>query len=177
MWRRVRLPAGVVAVALFGLLVLLAVLQYRWLGQISDADRAQRRARLEQDASAFAQDFDRELARAFLLFQSEPIGDPVPPDLATRFAQRYDHWQASSSFPRLLKDVYSVSLSEDGGADLRRYNPASRQLEPAAWPDSLRDWRQHLGGGAGTRRAVVDVVLHRDRRSAGRRAAARARGS
>jgi signal transduction histidine kinase len=144
MWRRFRLPAGAVAVALFGLLVLLAMLQYRWLGQISDADRAQRRARLEHDASEFAQDFDRELARAFLLFQGEPIGDATPPDLATRFAQRYDHWQASSSYPRLLKDVYAFSLSEDGVADLRRYNPASRRLEPAAWPDAMRDWRQHL---------------------------------
>jgi signal transduction histidine kinase len=144
MWRRFRLPAGVVAVALFGLLVLLAVLQYRWLGQISDADRTQRRARLDQDAAEFAQDFDRELARAYVLFQGEPMGDSNPPDLTGRFAQRYDHWQSTSSFPRLLKDVYAFSLSEDGVADLRRFNPSSRQLEPADWPESMRDWRKQL---------------------------------
>ena len=39
MWRRFRPPLAVVALALFGLIVLLAVLQYRWLGQISEAER------------------------------------------------------------------------------------------------------------------------------------------
>ena len=109
MWRRGRVPLGVVAVALFGLLVLLALLQYRWLGQISDADRAQRRARLEQDAREFAQDFDRELTRAYLLFQGEPFHATGSDDLMSRVSQRYDHWQSTSTFPRLLKDVYTFS--------------------------------------------------------------------
>ena len=148
MWRRVRLPLGVVAVALFGLLVLLAMLQYRWLGQVSDADRAQRRARLEQDAREFAQDFDRELTRAFLLFQGEPFNAAGAEDLASRVAQRYDHWQSTSTFPRLLKDVYTFSQTDDGKVDLRRFDPSTRRLEPAAWPESMSDWREQVGSPA-----------------------------
>ena len=145
MWRRVRLPPGLVAVALFGLLVLLAMLQYRWLGQISDADRAQRRARLEQDAREFAQDFDRELTRAYLLFQGEPFNATSSDDLLSRVAQRYDHWQSTSTFPRLLKDVYTFSQTDDGKVDLRRFDPSTRRLEPADWPDSMSDWREQVG--------------------------------
>ena len=64
--------------ALFGLIVLLAVLQYRWLGQISEAERAQRRTTLAAGALEFAQDFDREVTRAYLLFQTDaPIAPPV----------------------------------------------------------------------------------------------------
>ena len=75
MWRRFRPPLAVVAIALLGLIVLLAVLQYRWLGQISEAERAQRRATLAAGALEFAQDFDREITRAYLLFQTDaPIG-------------------------------------------------------------------------------------------------------
>ena len=71
MWRRFRPPLAVVALALFGLIVLLAVLQYRWLGQISEAERAQRRTTLAAGALEFAQDFDREITRAYLLFQTD----------------------------------------------------------------------------------------------------------
>ena len=63
----------VVAAALLGLIVLLATLQYRWLGRISDAERERMKATLNTRASAFAQDFDSELTRAYLLFQVEPL--------------------------------------------------------------------------------------------------------
>ncbi len=148
MWRRARLPIGVVALALFGLLVLLAVLQYRWLGQISEAERAQRRATLAKNASDFAQDFDREITRAYLLFQ----GDPAPADgaaeLEARFAARYDHWQANARFPRLLKAFYSFSQTDGDTPALTRYDPASRRLVPAEWPASMSDWAERLTGTA-----------------------------
>ena len=69
---RMRLPMVAVAVALLGLIALLATLQYRWLGRISDAERDRMRATLNTRASGFAQDFDGELTRAYLLFQVDP---------------------------------------------------------------------------------------------------------
>ena len=65
----------VVAIALLGLIALLATLQYKWLGRISDAEREGMRATLNTRASGFAQDFDSELTRAYLLFQVEPVQD------------------------------------------------------------------------------------------------------
>ena len=62
-----------IAGALLGLIVLLATLQYRWLGQISGAERERMTATLNTRAAAFAQDFDRELTRAYLLFQLDPM--------------------------------------------------------------------------------------------------------
>ncbi len=140
-----RLPIGVTAAALFGLLVVLALLQYRWLGQISDADRDQRRSRLAHDAHEFAQDFDRELTRAYLLFLGDPMGDAVGDDAATRIAQRYDHWQSTSAFPRLLKEVYAFTQTDDGKAELRRFDPASRRFEVVEWLAAMSDWRDHIG--------------------------------
>ena len=54
---RMRLPMVVVAVALLGLIGLLATLQYKWLGRISNAERDHMRATLNTRASGFAQDF------------------------------------------------------------------------------------------------------------------------
>jgi len=152
MWRRFRPPLAVVAAALLGLILLLAVLQYRWLGQISEAERAQRRATLAAGASEFAQDFDREITRAYLLFQADvPIEPPVDDAaLAGRFAARYDRWQATARFPRLLNEFYAFSEDEPGAnaqpgvAVLRRFDPPTRRLEPAEWPEAMRNWRDQL---------------------------------
>src|SRR5688572_32975022 len=108
---RVRLPMFGIAVLLLGLIALLATLQYRWPGQISAAERERMQSTLRTGASEFAQDFDRELTRAYLLFQLEPS---TGGDAATRFAARHDQWQATSKFPRLIKDflIYTEGTSD-----------------------------------------------------------------
>ena len=74
MGRHFRLPMPLIAGALLGLIALLATLQYKWLGQISGAERDRMKASLNTRAGEFAQDVDRELTRAFLLFQLDPDG-------------------------------------------------------------------------------------------------------
>ena len=96
---RVRVPLFVVALVLLGLIGLLAALQFRWLGQISDASRDRLRATLESGASAFARDFDAELTRAYLLFQVDPLVDVE--DLPASFGARYDRWHAARSLTPL----------------------------------------------------------------------------
>lgn len=136
---RFRLPMFVVAVGLLGLIALLATLQYKWLGRISDAERDHMRATLNTRATGFAQDFDGELTRAYLLFQVDP---QAASSLESRIGVRYDRWQATARYPRLLKDVYSVG--PDPADAPRRFNPATRSLEPAAWTGALDPIRQRL---------------------------------
>jgi hypothetical protein len=144
----------VVAVALLGLIALLATLQYRWLGQISDAERDRMRAVLETRATEFGRDFDQELTRAYLLFQPDPSLQDQ--NAGERMALRFDRWQATARFPRLLKHVYVVSR-DDGTAHLLRLNVADRTFEAVDWPASMANWRDQLGevtdappnGGAG----------------------------
>jgi signal transduction histidine kinase len=160
MWRRVRVSIGVVAGGLFGLLVLLALLQYRWLGQISDAERAQRRATVAKGAADFAQDFDREITRAYLVFQADPPAAFEPAQLDDRFAARYEHWQASARFPRLINAFYAFSQNEDGTASLRRYDPASRSLQAAEWPAAMANWRTQLTSGTQHEKAADGATMY-----------------
>lgn len=129
----------VVAVALLGLIALLATLQYKWLGRISDAEREHMRATLNTRASGFAQDFDGELTRAYLLFQVDPQASG---SLESRISVRYDRWQATARYPRLIKDVYSVG--PESGAGPQRFNPATHGLEPVVWPTALDPIYQRL---------------------------------
>jgi two-component system sensor histidine kinase SenX3 len=142
-WDR-RAPMFAIAGALLGLIALLATLQYRWLGQISGAERERMTATLNARAAAFGQDFDRELTRAYLLFQL----DPMRPDqgAAAGLLARYDRWQATARFPRMIKDIYVVAPPDapGGAALLQRLDVTTRFLEPAEWPASLADVRKAL---------------------------------
>jgi two-component system sensor histidine kinase SenX3 len=136
----------VIAGALLGLIVLLATLQYKWLGQISGADRDRMTSILNTRASAFAQDVDRELTRAYLLFQLDPVQQDEGP--AAGLVVRYDRWLATARFPKMLKDVYLVSPADDTGqaGSLQRFNPSTRFIEPAEWPASMSEIRARLSG-------------------------------
>jgi two-component system sensor histidine kinase SenX3 len=139
MRRHFQLPMAVIAGALLGLIALLATLQYRWLGQISGAERERMTATLNSRAKAFAEDVDREITRAYLLFQLDPMQQEEP-SLVAGLAARYDRWQATARFPRMIKDVYVVASQQgDAALPMQHFNTTTRFLEPAAWPDALAD--------------------------------------
>jgi signal transduction histidine kinase len=129
----------VVAVGLLGLIALLATLQYQWLGRISDAEREHMRATLNTSASGFAQDFDGELTRAYLLFQMDP---QATGSLESRVALRIDRWQATARYPRVIKDIYNVGPDVTTG--VQQFNPATRALDSVSWPAVLEPIRQTL---------------------------------
>jgi signal transduction histidine kinase len=142
MVRNFRLPMFAVAATMLGLLVLLATLQHRWIGRISDGERERMRTLLNARATAFAEDFDRELTRAYLLFQADPALEGYA--AAERLAARYDRWQATARYPRMVGDIFLVSTPGEGKAEIQRFDAAARSLEPAEWPESLLDLETHL---------------------------------
>ena len=140
---RFRVPMFVVAAALLGLIVLLATLQYRWLGQVSAAERERMKANLATRAAGFAQDFDREVTRAYLTFQVDPVQEGE--NLAARMALLHERWLASSRYPRLVKDVYLVPRATDPGElPLQRFNATTRFIEPVQWPASLKPIQKQI---------------------------------
>ena len=132
--RRRRLPIGlVVPVALAALVGVLAVLQYRWLGQVSAAERDRMRTTLMQRADAFARDFDREVLNLYVALQTESAG------LATRdwaaFSKRYDIWRQSAEYPQLVKSIYFVE--NEGTLELLQFRPDAKAFETIDWPEEL----------------------------------------
>jgi signal transduction histidine kinase len=140
--RPFRPPMFVIAAALLGLIAVLAALQYSWLGRISDAERARLTATLNDRARAFGEDVDREVTRAYLLFQLDQLR---PEASASEYATRYERWLATARFPRLIREIYVVSPGRAAEAHpLERFDPAKRALEPADWPASLAPLRAEV---------------------------------
>src|SRR5436189_5488216 len=136
---RSRVPRSLLfgTIALAVLLVVLATLQYRWLGQISEADEARLRAGARSRAEQLARDFDREVTRAFLWLHVD-AGSVRSHDWAA-YAARHARWARLTAHPGLVKDVWLVDATGD---ELWRFDPATSSFQAAAWPDALATLRE-----------------------------------
>jgi signal transduction histidine kinase len=136
-----------VPAALIGLVAVLAALQYRWLGQVSDAERAQLSRSLTQRAREMSADFDAELSRLFESLRLTP--DAVTSSSWNAFAADLARWRETSRFPQMLGNLYLVVPGE-GGYVVRPWDPATKAFATAlpSWPASLQPARALLGDEA-----------------------------
>ncbi|HKW00934.1 MAG TPA: HAMP domain-containing sensor histidine kinase [Vicinamibacterales bacterium] len=139
---RSSLPLRLIVPASLVLLVAtLATLQYRWLGQVSEAERDRLRASLSQRAAEFADDFDREIVRLYLGLQVD--GAALDRGEWTAFAKSYDAWRESARFPEMVRAVYLVNGSAPEQA-ARKYDPETHAFVAASWPVSLAPVAERL---------------------------------
>jgi signal transduction histidine kinase len=146
LWKRKPSLMLVLVAALIALLPLLAVLQFRWLGEVSQAERDRMQASLKTVVTNFSQDFDRELTRAYLNFQM---------DSRTQherdwqdYARRYDQWMQAAPYPQLVSGIYLAEpliqpLASDG-LQLYRFDRPSSSFAATAWPAALEPLRLSL---------------------------------
>ncbi len=124
--------------ALVVLVGVLAFFQYQWLGQVSEADRDRQRSTLNQRAREFANDFDREIGRAFTAMQF----DPSSPDANDALSTKYESWKDATPFPQLIKGIYLTSV--DAPATLQQFDPATRTFSTVDWPASIAAVRERM---------------------------------
>ncbi len=139
--RRFSLSLVLVAALIVGLPVL-AVVQYRLLGRVSESERERMQNNLKASAAKFSQDFDREITRAFLCFQLDPSSSAEK--MWDNYAQRYERWIASAPYPKLVSRVYRVESKRDGSSRLLEFDPSSRRFEMVEWPADFDELRRKM---------------------------------
>lgn len=125
------------AIALSVLLAVLATLQYRWLGQIGEADAARLRAGAGSRAAQVAREFDREVTLAFLWLQAD--APTVRGGDAAAYAERFSRWSRLAALPGIVRAVFVVD-----GDRLRRFEPGTREFVATEWPAGLRTVRERV---------------------------------
>lgn len=110
-----RLPwvAGAVLVAL---LVVLAVLQVRWLRAVGDADRARLEAAVERGLGGLAGELDREVSRAWLAF-FPPFS--AAPATREEIAGLWGRWSETAPNPELVEELLLVEHGDGARRVLR----------------------------------------------------------
>lgn len=136
----IRKPSGatVVTCTLLVLLPALAVLQYRWVGQVSTAERERMQRNLRTAAAQFRENFDGEILRAVLSLQVGPA--TALEGASDRYTDRYETWLNTAAHPQVVASVLLVD-ADGGHLRLRRWNPDSHVFESAEWPAALSEWR------------------------------------
>lgn len=139
--KRSLFPILIIAV-LLTLLGLLAFLQYRWLGQISDGERERLARTVRGDAKRFAEDFNREIQNAYFNFQ---IPANVWRDKNWKeFNDRYDFFKEKAAYPDLVKDLYFVEAGENPA--LLKYQKDAKAFLNAEWNDELNKLKPNFSG-------------------------------
>ena len=131
------------------LLPLLAVLQYRWIGEVSRAERQRVEEHLNQSGFQFASDFNREWGVAVTTFMMQL--PPEAPELAEWFVQQRE--ESAAAYPGLVQRVFFAQRNETG-VTLQQFN-ASGQLEKIEWPDNFKTLRQNLAARQGAERGTT----------------------
>jgi signal transduction histidine kinase len=133
-------PSGLtlLSAALLVLLPALAVLQYRWVGQISasEGDRMQRNLRIA--AAQFRDEFDAEIGRAIISLVVGPL--TAREGSSDRYTEAYDTWVNTAPHPQIVSNLYLVD-GEHGTLRLRQWDVSSHTFVPVAWPSRLEQPR------------------------------------
>jgi len=127
-----------VALSVVALLVL-AGLQYHWIGQIAVAERQRLERSVAQSSRELADDFSSEFRN--LGNALEPRVFPVSLD-ASLVATRYLDWAASAGYPDLVRMLYLVRPSDE----VFRFNATTGVFEPDESPSTVTPLVQWLLG-------------------------------
>src|SRR5262245_36290843 len=129
----------IVLAVLFVLLPLMAILQYRWIGEVSQADRQRLQQTLDRQGMQFAEDFDRELFRVVGTFQFRGSADSA--NLPEWLAQRQE--EASRVYSGLIQNVY-LARPANSTIELLRFDSRDNTLQNVDWPSDLQPLRENL---------------------------------
>lgn len=129
--RRQQVISWLFAIAVVALSLSLGLLQYRWLGEVSLAERDRIRGSLQASLSRISQDFNSDLTAACIaLLPDHPIPDTAARhnEYATRFIQTKE-----SRHGRMLEAIYIAQPHRDR-IKLLKMAPGRPEFIPAAWP-------------------------------------------
>jgi signal transduction histidine kinase len=125
---------------LAAVLVGLAVLQYRWSGQVSDATRAQMLANLHMSLMSFRQDFAHELGAT--ASEIRTIADSPETTNPKELSEGFHRLQQTVAHPNLVSHIYL--WADPTQQQPLRFDPSSGQFERTAWPPEFDPMQQRL---------------------------------
>ena len=148
------------AAALTALLVILlpvlAFMQYRWVGQVSEGERERMQRNLETAAGQFRGSFELEITRAVLDLAAGAT--TAQEGSSDQYSERYTRWLSSAEHPQIVADIFLVDSAEDR-LRLRRWNSATHVFELSYWPEPLDGWRPQFEQAYASARAQREPEL------------------
>jgi signal transduction histidine kinase len=119
----------------------LAVLQYRWTGEISHSEQQRLKANLTTSVRGFDQEFSYDFERLCEAFEIDP---EVPQaNLESRIVRQQGDWQRTASRPALLGAIDIWKL-EEGHGSFESFEDGGKRFVETTWPERLSSLRPYL---------------------------------
>ena len=129
--------------ALTVLVVVLGVLQYRWVSEIGEAETQRRQAQLERAASRFVGAFDREVGALLTTFLRRQPGRSAEADPRARLREGLAAWR-SHEHAGLVSQVLLATPSPSGEVRLEACAPNEDAFHEVPWTPELEPVRRRL---------------------------------
>ena len=125
-----RLLSTIVVLVMTGVLITLAVLQYRWSNEISRATSERMEVDLETTIMRFRDDLYREVAGFSFALHVDPEAKPA--DRLKEYSRQYEIWSRSAEHASVIRNIYV--LEPGGNGRLLRRDPATSDFVTAPIP-------------------------------------------
>jgi signal transduction histidine kinase len=142
-WRRRDRGLWLILTALTALLIVLAVLQYRWTSEIGRAAAERRQTQLERSAWRFGAAFDREIGQVMAAFFRIEPGFTVG-DRRAVLLERLAAWR-TGEHAALLSSIQLATRAPSGDLTLEECPAAGSAFRQVPWPPELETLRERLG--------------------------------
>jgi signal transduction histidine kinase len=132
--------AALVSVAL--LCCVLAILQYRWIGAISQAERDRLSIGLQRELTRLSEDFNSNLEAACAVLQ--PSNAEVS-ELGREqaYSARLARWRDSSRYRDLFSEI-AIAIPEAGDVALQRLDRRTGRFAASSWPSAWEPLHEQL---------------------------------
>ena len=115
------------------------VLQYRWVGEVSIAERERLRAGLQARATDLASAVDRDVSQAFAAYQIEQTAFDADAAAALRAAMT-----TAAQVSLTGTTVKAVFVATSDSDTLERFDPESGRFDAVPWPSDLTPLKPRL---------------------------------
>src|SRR5258707_10686548 len=127
---------------LVALLTMLAILQYRWLGQISIAERQTMQTNLRNQSRGFQEEINLELDKVGSRLRMSAAS--LRSESWDELAERFERWRTSAAYPGLVKALFLAHVDRDGQFDLMQLDESATQFKPTGWPEGFAELRRRF---------------------------------
>ena len=133
--------------------VVLAVLQYRWTAQISASEQNRLKTQLETSVRDFNGEFSYDFERLCEGFEIAP--QPPSSTFEAAISRQYLNWSKTTSRPGLVGALHIWQPAPAQALHLESFDPRTSKFEAAAWPDDLKSLRRFLAQELGLLQPVI----------------------
>ena len=119
---------------LAGLCAVLAVVQYRWIDEVAQANRERIKSEREAGLRRVRQEFNDELRSVSMIARRARFaGEDAVDENEAAYVERYRRWISTGARERLVKWI-GLAVPRENRVDLRALNTKAGAFQDAEWP-------------------------------------------